>query len=149
MGTPLEVPAFDEPKTPPAPLDVEAQPATGKAQSQEATTSELPGGTVIYFQAYSVQKFLPVALAAILVIWSFCWMYLGVTWNPTVRPRGCSTDRAHMRHACTQMHGHMHARITPPFLIQIPPVHAVSHAAFCKYCAPMLGHHGRIRYTRA
>lgn len=29
--------------------------------------------------------FLPVALVAMLTIWSFCWLYLGAVWNPTVR----------------------------------------------------------------
>lgn len=77
-------------------LDMEygSSGAEAKAMSQTASTSELAqprpqgellqGAPDVFFHPFDWRVSV-VALGAVLMIWSFAWMYLGCVWNPMVR----------------------------------------------------------------
>ncbi|GFR50114.1 hypothetical protein Agub_g12263, partial [Astrephomene gubernaculifera] len=75
----------DPPKQQPGneatPLEVQ----TGQAEDVNAAITGLEPPEAPYFRPYMSVEFVVTALGAILVIWSFCWLYVGAFWNPSTR----------------------------------------------------------------
>lgn len=61
---------------------------SAKGNLGEQKAGQEPAATLPrYFKPYWTISFLVTALVAILVIWCFCWLYVGAFWNPQTRLR--------------------------------------------------------------